>query len=77
MEDVQELKPTAFCAVPRVYDRIYTVTYRQLSLKTICNFMLLISVALINILELVLEGIVNKIASGSLLRNKLFQYAYK
>ncbi|KAE8727231.1 Long chain acyl-CoA synthetase 5 [Hibiscus syriacus] len=45
MDDLQELKPTAFCAVPRVYDRIYT-------------------------------GIVNKIASGGLLRNKLFQYAY-
>lgn len=24
MEDIQELKPTLFCAVPRVYDRIYT-----------------------------------------------------
>ncbi|XP_062176432.1 probable CoA ligase CCL6 [Alnus glutinosa] len=24
MEDIQELKPTAFCGVPRVYDRIYT-----------------------------------------------------
>ncbi|KAE8008450.1 hypothetical protein FH972_004961 [Carpinus fangiana] len=23
MEDIQELKPTAFCGVPRVYDRIY------------------------------------------------------
>ncbi|XVE94101.1 hypothetical protein REPUB_Repub01dG0252000 [Reevesia pubescens] len=45
MDDVQELKPTAFCAVPRVYDRIYT-------------------------------GIVNKVASGGFLRNKLFQYAY-
>ncbi|XWS40363.1 hypothetical protein CRYUN_Cryun18bG0134700 [Craigia yunnanensis] len=45
MEDIQELKPTIFCAVPRVYDRIYT-------------------------------GIINKIASGGLLRNKLFQYAY-
>ncbi|TYJ50291.1 hypothetical protein E1A91_A01G196200v1 [Gossypium mustelinum] len=45
MDDIQELKPTAFCAVPRVYDRIYT-------------------------------GIVNKIASGGLIRNKLFQYAY-
>ncbi|OMO92180.1 AMP-dependent synthetase/ligase [Corchorus olitorius] len=45
MEDVQELKPTVFCGVPRVYDRIYT-------------------------------GIVNKIASGGTLRNKLFQFAY-
>ncbi|KAK8625361.1 hypothetical protein V6N13_090234 [Hibiscus sabdariffa] len=45
MDDVQELKPTAFCAVPRVYDRIYT-------------------------------GIVNQIASGCLVRNKLFEYAY-
>lgn len=24
MDDIQELKPTVFCAVPRVYDRIYT-----------------------------------------------------
>ncbi|KAH0468276.1 hypothetical protein IEQ34_003309 [Dendrobium chrysotoxum] len=24
MEDIQELKPTLFCGVPRVYDRIYT-----------------------------------------------------
>lgn len=24
LEDLQELKPTVFCAVPRVYDRIYT-----------------------------------------------------
>ncbi|GKV24327.1 hypothetical protein SLEP1_g33955 [Rubroshorea leprosula] len=45
MEDVQELKPTVFCAVPRVYDRIYT-------------------------------GIVNKISSGGLIQNKLFQFAY-
>jgi long-chain acyl-CoA synthetase len=24
MEDVQVMKPTIFCGVPRVYDRIYT-----------------------------------------------------
>lgn len=24
MEDVQMMKPTVFCGVPRVYDRIYT-----------------------------------------------------
>lgn len=23
MDDIQELKPTIFCGVPRVYDRIY------------------------------------------------------
>jgi hypothetical protein len=26
MEDIQEMKPTVFCGVPRVYDRIYTGT---------------------------------------------------
>lgn len=24
MEDIQELKPSMFCGVPRVYDRIYS-----------------------------------------------------
>ncbi|GKV23762.1 hypothetical protein SLEP1_g33458 [Rubroshorea leprosula] len=31
MEDVQELKPTVFCAVPRVYDRIYTGIVNKIS----------------------------------------------
>ncbi|XP_020241008.1 long chain acyl-CoA synthetase 2 [Asparagus officinalis] len=31
MEDVQELKPTLFAAVPRVYDRIYTGIKQKLS----------------------------------------------
>ncbi|EOX97210.1 Long-chain acyl-CoA synthetase 2 isoform 2 [Theobroma cacao] len=31
MEDVQELKPTAFCGVPRVYDRIYTGIVNKIS----------------------------------------------
>lgn len=45
VEDLQELKPTIFCAVPRVYDRIYT-------------------------------GILAKVSSSSLIRKKLFDYAY-
>lgn len=45
MEDIQVHKPTVFCGVPRVYDRIYT-------------------------------GINQKISSGGMLTNKLFQYAY-
>ncbi|KAJ6985444.1 long chain acyl-CoA synthetase 2 isoform X1 [Populus alba x Populus x berolinensis] len=31
MEDVQELKPSIFCGVPRVYDRIYTGTLAKVS----------------------------------------------
>lgn len=31
MDDVQELKPTIFCAVPRVYDRIYTGIVNKIS----------------------------------------------
>ncbi|THU59276.1 hypothetical protein C4D60_Mb07t00420 [Musa balbisiana] len=29
MEDIQELKPTIFCGVPRVYDRIYTERHQS------------------------------------------------
>ncbi|KAM7511903.1 hypothetical protein LguiB_010778 [Lonicera macranthoides] len=45
MDDVKELKPTVFCAVPRVLDRIYS-------------------------------GLVEKISSGGLLKNTLFNIAY-
>ncbi|KAF8028324.1 hypothetical protein BT93_E1056 [Corymbia citriodora subsp. variegata] len=45
VEDLQELKPTIFCGVPRVYDRIYT-------------------------------GILAKVSSSGVIRQKLFQYAY-
>lgn len=31
MEDIQELKPSIFCGVPRVYDRIYTGTLAKVS----------------------------------------------
>ncbi|OVA05190.1 AMP-dependent synthetase/ligase [Macleaya cordata] len=31
MEDIQELKPTVFCGVPRVFDRIYTGTLDKIS----------------------------------------------
>ncbi|XP_073105635.1 probable CoA ligase CCL6 [Elaeis guineensis] len=31
MEDIQELKPTLFCGVPRVYDRIYTGINQKIS----------------------------------------------
>ncbi|KAJ6345929.1 hypothetical protein OIU78_008565 [Salix suchowensis] len=31
LEDVQELKPSIFCGVPRVYDRIYTGTLAKVS----------------------------------------------
>lgn len=31
MEDLQELKPSIFCGVPRVYDRIYTGTLAKVS----------------------------------------------
>lgn len=31
MEDIQELKPSIFCGVPRVYDRIYTGTKSKIS----------------------------------------------
>uniref|UniRef100_A0A1D1YXD9 Long-chain-fatty-acid--CoA ligase n=1 Tax=Anthurium amnicola TaxID=1678845 RepID=A0A1D1YXD9_9ARAE len=31
MEDIQELKPTLFCGVPRIYDRIYTSVNEKLS----------------------------------------------
>ncbi|MQL69969.1 hypothetical protein Taro_002258 [Colocasia esculenta] len=31
MDDIQELKPTVFCGVPRVYDRIYTSIHEKFS----------------------------------------------
>lgn len=31
MDDIQELKPTVFCGVPRVYDRIYTGILNKIS----------------------------------------------
>lgn len=46
VEDIGELKPTIFCAVPRVLDRIYS-------------------------------GLKQKISAGGLLRNTLFNIAYK
>lgn len=46
VEDIGELKPTVFCAVPRVLDRIYS-------------------------------GLKQKISAGGLLRNTLFNIAYK
>lgn len=45
MDDIGELKPTIFCAVPRVLDRIYA-------------------------------GLTQKISTGGLLRNAIFNAAY-
>lgn len=40
MEDIQELKPTLFCAVPRVYERIYA-GFAFISLVFLSTFMFL------------------------------------
>ncbi|KAL7121545.1 hypothetical protein ACP275_02G188500 [Erythranthe tilingii] len=45
LDDIKELKPTVFCAVPRVLDRIYS-------------------------------GLLEKISSGGIIRNALFNAAY-
>jgi hypothetical protein len=37
MEDIQELKPSIFCGVPRVYDRIYTgIVYNYNWIRIYC-----------------------------------------
>lgn len=74
MEDIQEMKPTVFCGVPRVYDRIYTGT-----LAIYFTFSITIWFAtsrfFLTIFTL-MKGIQQKIASGGLLARKLFEYAY-
>lgn len=74
MEDIQEMKPTVFCGVPRVYDRVYSGTLSIYSL-----FLLPSGLQYLRSYKLLLpqmKGIQQKIASGGLLARKLFEYAY-
>ena len=74
MEDIQELKPTIFCGVPRVYERIYggmdfiSCSSYSLSIVDLCFSK--------HSWKFVYEGAIAKISSGGALRKALFQYAY-
>lgn len=77
LEDVQELKPSIFCGVPRVYDRIYTgIVYNITGYVYIVLDMWI--VLLFHVLTLVffLEGTLAKVSAGGGLKKKLFDFAY-
>lgn len=78
MEDVQELKPSIFCGVPRVYDRIYTGIINKSGYVYIELYYYFVGLCCSKHLTLmfVLEGTINKISSGGALRKKLFDFAY-
>ncbi|KAK9079769.1 hypothetical protein SSX86_001442 [Deinandra increscens subsp. villosa] len=68
IEDIGELKPTIFCAVPRVLERIYTGVH--------FSFVNLSPMILLSLITFFLSGLQQKISSGSFLKNKLFNLAY-
>lgn len=79
IEDLQELKPTMFCGVPRVYDRIYTGMY--ISDTDALRNCLVCSSGPLTYNEKITdyfppEGIVDKISSSGSLKKGLFDYAY-
>lgn len=83
VEDIQELKPTIFCGVPRVYDRIYTgfkltmMFFPAVSLSTSYRILFHSFMTISHIdCELSSEGINDKILSGGALKRRLFQFAY-
>lgn len=48
MEDIQTLKPTIFCGVPRVYDRVYAGKARMfIALRACCVFLIVLSIEFI------------------------------
>lgn len=83
MEDIQELKPTIFCGVPRVYDRIYSgiliclcIIFFHFIYITVNRVYLSSFFVPIVGLEFLFKGIERKISSGGAFWKTLFQYAY-
>jgi long-chain acyl-CoA synthetase len=85
VEDIGELKPTIFCAVPRVLGRIYGGIYTAIWLNIIftipssCNIQIFVTETLIQKLMFYFSdsGLQDKITAGGFLKKTLFNVAYK
>jgi len=75
MDDVQALKPTVFCGVPRVYDKLYAgiILLIKSKIRVYPHF---IQVLLNFLLFYMAAGIMQKISASGLIRKKLFDFAY-
>lgn len=71
IEDLGELKPSIFCAVPRVLDRVYTGIFAPFYLL---NLDLLYTFAYPN--HLYVTGLQQKLSVGGFFKKKVFDVAF-
>jgi long-chain acyl-CoA synthetase len=84
VEDIGELKPTIFCAVPRVLDRIYGGTLLNLKIISVqqskhnmyVNFFLPFR-RMIMLHCFCVSGLQDKVSTGGFLKKTVFNVAYK
>ncbi|KAF2556607.1 hypothetical protein F2Q68_00015748 [Brassica cretica] len=76
MDDVHALKPTVFCGVPRVYDKLYAVLSIRYLMDDVHALKPTVFCGVPRVYDKLYAGVMQKISAGGLIRKKLFDLAY-